>query len=82
MTKENNSGTSAESQRAIILAWLKVNSLTTLQARNELFIFHPASRVLELRAQGYDIQTHWETVVTGNYKHRIAKYVLFSGCAE
>jgi hypothetical protein len=53
--------------------------LTTLQARDELGIMSPASRVLELREQGHRIITHWTTSEdrTGT-KHREAKYVLFN----
>ncbi len=67
-----------KSQRLAILAWLKSKSLTTLEARTQLDIFHPAARIQELRKRGHHIFTHWETVYTGNKKHRIAKYVLFS----
>lgn len=75
--KENS--VNAQSQRMTILAWLRSNTLTTYEARTQLDIFHPASRVQELREQGHNIQTHWETVNTGKGKHRIAKYVLFAG---
>jgi len=78
MNKLTNS-TGAASQRALILTWLKANSLTTQQARTKLDIFHPAGRVQELRRQGHNIITHWKTVKTDGKKHRIAKYVLFSG---
>jgi len=76
---ELTTSNSAASQRALILAWLRANSLTTQQARTKLDIFHPAARVQELREQGYNIITRWETVTNHNKKHRIAKYVLFSG---
>ncbi len=71
----------AESQRMTILAWLKASRLTTLQARNELDIMHPAARVQELRTQGYNIHTHWEIVDTGGNNHRVASYVLLKECA-
>ena len=61
----------AMTQRSIILRYLQANgSMTTLDARNQLFIMHPASRVQELREQGLSIVTV--------RVHRIAKYVL--GC--
>ncbi len=72
----------AESQRMAILAWLKISTLTTFEARAELDIPHPAGRVNELRALGHNILTHWEIVDSGNNKHRIAKYVLFAGAAN
>jgi hypothetical protein len=59
-------------QQSIILKYLQANgSMTTLQARNHLFIMHPAARVQELRAQGKNIQT----VILEN---RVARYVLGS----
>lgn len=67
-------------QRLAILKYLQEHgSLTTLQARDELGIMSPASRVLELREQGHRIITHWTTSEdrTGT-KHREAKYVLFN----
>jgi len=71
---------SREGQRLAILNYLQEHgSLTTLQARDELGIMSPASRVLELREQGYRIITYWTTSEdrTGT-KHREAKYVLFN----
>ena len=62
----------AMTQRSIILRYLQANgSMTTLDARNELYIMHPASRVQELREQGLSIVTV--------RVHRIARYVLV-GC--
>lgn len=56
-------------QQSIILKYLKANgTMTTLEARNLLFIMHPAARVQELRAQGKNILTV--------RVDRIAKYVL------
>ena len=82
MNRLHKSSANAQSQRMAILVWLKVSTLTTFEARTELDIPHPAGRVNELRTQGYNILTHWETVDTGNNKHRIAKYVLFAGAAN
>lgn len=64
---------------AILKYFNEHDSLTTLQARDELGIMSPASRVLELREQGHRIITHWTTSEdrTGT-KHREAKYVLFN----
>ena len=63
------------SQQARVLDYLQSKPLSTIAARNELNVMHPASRVQELKAQGYNIITHW-TVVDG---HRIASYVLLAG---
>jgi hypothetical protein len=71
--------TDTNHQRAVIMAWLLNSPLTTLQAREELDVMHPAARVQELRAQGHNIVTHWTTGGTGKAKHRIACYVLLAG---
>ena len=68
--------TDAASQRNRIFEWLQSAPLTTLQARQELDVFHPAARVQELRARGHNIVTHWETINSGKAKHRVACYVL------
>ena len=70
------------SQRKIILDWLRTKPLTTLEARSELDVMHPAARIQKLKAQGNNIFTHWETVATGHYNHRIAKYVLLAGSLQ
>lgn len=67
-------------QRAALMQWLQTHQrITTLQARNELGIMHPAGRVQELRDSGNDITTHWqwEADATGK-EHRQALYVLLS----
>jgi len=76
----NKPNTSTASQRQAILAWLKTNnSITTIQARDELGIMSPASRVKELRDDGVNIKTHWtNTKDRAGTKHREAKYVLFA----
>lgn len=70
--------TDSNSQRLKILAWLLTAPLTTLQARTELDIMHPAARVKELKARGHNIVTHWTIEWSGKAKHRIASYVLLS----
>lgn len=67
------------SQRIRILEHLRIKPLTTLAARTELDVFHPAGRVQELKAEGHNIATHWETVDSGQGKHRVASYVLLGG---
>jgi len=76
MNNKHDHSTNVQSQRKRILNWLKTKPLTTLQARTELDVMHPAARVQELKAQGNNICTHWETVDTGKAKHRVASYVL------
>ncbi len=82
MNKLHTNSNDIQSQRMRILDWLTTKPLTTIQARTELDIMHPASRILELRAQGHNIVTHWEIIHTSKGKHRIAKYVLFAGGAN
>lgn len=51
-------------------------SLTTQDLRQDLDIMHPAGRVKELRARGFEIQTHWDDYPTAcGKKHRMARYV-------
>jgi len=72
--------TSASTQRAAIVKDLRQHgSITTIYAREVLGIMAPAPRILELRAEGFLIVTHWTTSkdITGT-KHREAKYVLMS----
>jgi len=71
--------TDTANQRQRILNRLHTATLTTLQARQELDVMHPAARVQELRKQGHSILTHWMTDDTGKAKHRVACYVLFAG---
>ncbi len=75
MKQSVNKSVCSRSQRKRLLERLKEKPLTTLEARSELDIMHPAARIQELKEQGNKIYTHWETVDG----HRVAKYVLFSG---
>jgi len=69
--------TSTAAQRARMLAALSTRSLTTLQARRELDVLHPAARVMELRRDGYPIETTWtHDLTTEGYAHRVALYAL------
>ena len=74
---EKHKGNDAITQANRLLeAFQLLTSLTTQDFRQDLDIMHPAGRVQELRARGFDIQTHWDNYPTacGN-KHRIASYV-------
>lgn len=75
MKKSQNKSVCISSQRNRILDWLRKQPLTTFQARNELDVMHPSARIMELKALGHNIYTHWDRVDG----HRIAKYVLFEG---
>ena len=65
---------SAKTQCQTILHALQHAPVSTLQARNELFIMSPAARVMELKEQGHNIITH--KVYAGTKK--IASYVLLN----
>ncbi|MBK8814865.1 MAG: helix-turn-helix domain-containing protein [Methylococcaceae bacterium] len=54
-------------------------SITTIQARDELDIMSPATRVMELRDKGYNIVTELITIDTVKGRHsKVAKYILLS----
>jgi hypothetical protein len=75
----DNYSTDTNSQRQRLLAWLLTGPITTLQARKELDIMHPAARVQELKAAGHKIETHRTTSDSGKAKHRrVAYYVLLA----
>jgi hypothetical protein len=71
---ENDAGT----QRMRLLEALKKQgSVSTPEARNDLDVFAPAPRILELRAQGYRIDTVMVPIETAFGKVRkVARYVL------
>ena len=69
---------SSASQKIRVLTWLmSKGSLTTLAARHELDVLHPAGRIKELREQGHAILTFWRTETTNRGRpHRVAEYIL------
>lgn len=67
----------AKEQRARILERLRQGPLTTSQARSELGVMHPATRVMELRKQGYWIEKLTVVeVADGGQSHQVARYSL------
>lgn len=68
-------------QRRRLLNHLRENgSVTTIQARKELDILHPAGRIKELRADGHAIHMVWCDVPTDCGRlHRVGKYFLQPG---
>ena len=77
-------GNSPASQRARLLRHLKHHGrLTTIAARTELDVMHPAARVMELRERGWRIVTRWTVATTpaGN-RHRVGEYHLLGGPAD
>lgn len=68
-------------QRAHLLKWLQEHGqITTIKARNDLGIMHPAARIQELREAGYNIETYWqlESDTTGK-QHKQGLYILMTG---
>ncbi len=65
----------ARIQREKALEWMRQRPLSTLQARNELFIMSIAARIFELKARGFNIVTHKIKAGSKN----IAQYVLLPG---
>lgn len=67
-----------QSQKHRLLNYLKAHGrITTLQARNELDILMPATRIFELKADGHNIVTYLRHADTGLGLHqKIAEYVL------
>lgn len=70
---------STHSQQQRLLARLKRGPVTTVQARRDEDIPHPAGRIGELRQEGWNIIT--QRVICHSEaggKHWFAKYVLMS----
>lgn len=75
-------GNDCDTQRARLIAALKVAPLTTYEGRNFLDVYDPASRVLELRTLGWKITTQrvdQRTHASGVIHKRIGRYVLTGG---
>lgn len=70
---------SRTAQRRRLLLALRNAPVSTITARKELDIMHPAGRIKELREQGFDIQTLWQWQPTDSGKpHRVGLYCLIS----
>lgn len=79
----NKLPSSARQQRERLLDALTKTPITTLKAREDLDVFHPAARIYELRKRGFNIQTHRRTVDTARGTHsKVAEYVLFNGASS
>ncbi|MDB5776145.1 MAG: hypothetical protein JWP38_2278 [Herbaspirillum sp.] len=76
-TCPDSNGTSAEAQRARLLAALKRGPIDTVHAYRILDILHVPRRVFELRGQGYVITTSWISRITEQgFRHRVGLYEL------
>lgn len=79
----NQLSTSITAQQARLLAALRQNPITTIEAREVLAIMHPAGRIKELRAQGYEIVTLWQTDSdVSKTRHRVGLYCLMQEPAK
>jgi Helix-turn-helix domain len=65
----------AKTQRNLVLSWLEQKPLSTLEARQDLYIMSIAARIFELKRLGYKIIT--KKVKAGT--KQIAEYVLIVG---
>lgn len=76
-TAINRKGTSAEAQRARILAWLKRRPLDTVDGYVILGSLHLPRRIMELRRAGYPIEMRWiHRYGPEGEKHRVGQYFL------
>ncbi|NYE27315.1 hypothetical protein HDE78_000240 [Rhodanobacter sp. K2T2] len=75
--------TSTAGQRHRLLATLRHQSITTIDARRDLNVMHPAMRVRELRERGHNIVTRLIDIHDdqGRPHSRVAMYSLISGAA-
>ena len=75
---DNEPGNSAQTQRnRIMQALATIGPCTTTELVRWLDCPRAGSRLCELRAQGYHIETHWRTDTTeAGEPHRFALYVL------
>ena len=70
-------GIDSRSQAARLLEALSRYSITTFEAMRYLDVYHCPARILELRRQGHNIITHWQTVITeSGERHRVGLYLL------
>ncbi len=73
------SGNEGHSQSKRLLAALSSFAITTFEAMRYLDVYHCPARVLQLRKQGHNIVTHWQTVVTeAGVTYRVGLYALES----
>lgn len=78
-SNSNVSDLSTSAQRQRLLAALRLGPVTTIGARRDLAVMHPAMRVLELRADGFDIALSWSREADDlGVVHRQGRYVLLA----
>ena len=75
--REQFKGTGSRSQATRLLEALSRYPITTFEAMRYLDVYHCPARILELRRQGHNIITHWQTVITeSGERHRVGLYLL------
>ncbi len=77
-TKAKFNDNSALNQRLKLLDYLlEHGSISTSEARDKLDIYYPPARAFELKRDGYQIVTIWNSWTSEHgIKHRIGRYVL------
>jgi hypothetical protein len=73
-------GDDAKQQCARLLRALRLFSINTFEASRGLGIYHPPARILQLRKNGFCIDTIWQVIEAENGdKHRVGCYLLRNG---
>jgi len=76
-THGSDSNTTSSQRQRILKHLTEIGPVTTLEARQELDVMHPAARIMELRRRGHDIQAYRYVDCTDRGKsHRVPRYVL------
>ena len=64
-------------QRKVLLDALRQGAVSSIAAREDLGILHPAARVLELWQRGHSIHLDWRmTEDVWGRRHRVGVYLL------
>lgn len=64
----------------LAIALKELQSVSTYECRKLLDIYCPPARKFDLVQQGFQIETHWQTVrVESGQEHRVGVYVLVLG---
>lgn len=79
--QKNFTTNSLKHQREAILSYLRAHgSMTTLEARRNLDVLHPAGRIAELRRSGLEIDLVWVDDLSENGRpHKVGRYILNAG---
>jgi hypothetical protein len=81
--RDQFTGNAGRTQCQRLLAALARFPITTFEAMRFLDVYHCPARVLQLRKDGHEIITHWQTVITeAGARHRVGLYVLKRGAGH